>query len=189
LTRALSGGFAAALAEAHVDAFPLIELQFASGTDYLCGLDHAVTWNGNTYIGTAGVMSIQSMQETAGTAQGLQIQISAAPTANLALALNERVQGRPIILRLAVIDASGAVQVDPNVWAGLMDTMPIDDSGSNPVISITAEHMLAVWDRSRPVRYTDAQQQALYPGDRCCEFVAALADAQIVWPGKAFFAV
>lgn len=189
MTRALAGAFSTALQANRLAAFALVDLGFSSGTDYICTLAHDVVYGGNTYIAGAGVLQIASVTETAGSAQGLQIQIAGAPSANLALALNERVQGRPVTMRMAVIDAAGALQVDTNVWSGLMDTMAIDDSGEQPVVTITAEHMLAIWDRARPVRYTDAQQQVLYAGDRCCEFVADLAERQIVWPGKAFFAV
>ena len=188
MTRALTSPFAAALAGAHVTAFPLIELGFASGTDYVCGLAHDVTWSGNTYSAAQGLISIEALEETAASAQGLRILLAGAPGANVALALQEKVQGRPVTVRLAVLDAAGALQVDTNVWQGLMDTMQIDDNASHCVVSITAEHMLAVWDRPRPARYTDAAQQALYPGDRGLEYVAAVAEAQIVWPGKEFFA-
>lgn len=189
MTRALGTPFSTALQANRLAAFALLDLGFTSGTDYVCTLAHDVSYGGNTYIAGYGVLNIAAVTETAGSAQGLQIQIAGAPAANLALALTERVQGRPITMRMAVLDAAGALQVDDNVWAGLMDTMAIDDSGDQPVVTITAEHMLAVWDRARPVRYTDAQQQALYPGDRCCEFVVDLAERQIVWPGKAFLAV
>lgn len=189
MTRALSTAFSTALQANRLAAFVLLDLGFSSGTDYVCTLAHDVIYNGNTYVASMGVLSVASVTETGGSVQGLQIQIAGAPQANLAIALSERVQGRPITMRLAVLDAAGALQVDTNVWSGLMDTMQIDDSGDQPIVTITAEHMLAVWERARPVRFTDAQQQALYPGDRCCEFVADLAERQIVWPGKAFFAV
>lgn len=187
MTRSVTTGFAAALAQNRLNAFVLLELGFTSGTDYICSLAHDVSYSGNTYIAAYGVVQIEAIEETAGSAQGLQVQITGAPAANISLALTERVQGRPITARMAVIDAAGVMHVDTNVWSGLMDTMAIDDSAAGPIITITAEHMLAVWDRPRPVRYTDAQQQALYPGDRSCEYVAALAEAQIVWPGREFF--
>ena len=189
MTRALASGFSTAIQSARLSAFALLEFGFASGTDYVCTLGHDVVYGGNTYVAINNVLSIAPVIETGSSAQGLQITIAGSPSANVAIALNERVQGRPVTLRMAVIDAAGALQVDTNVWSGLMDTMALDDSGEQPIVTITAEHMLTVWERARPVRYTDAQQQALYPGDRCCEFVADLAERQIVWPGKAFFAV
>lgn len=185
----LTSGFTTAMAAGTVRPFPLIDLQFSSGTDYLCGLDHPVVYGGNTYTPAYGVMQIQAIEETAASAEGLQITIMSAPTANIALALTERVQGRPMTLRMALIDDTGTLQVDPNVWSGEMDTLAIDERSGTPVVTLTAESMFAVWDRSRPVRYTNAQQQILYPGDRGLEYVETMAEAPIVWPGKAFFAV
>lgn len=187
MTRALSASFADALQAGHVNVFPLVEIGFASGTAYLAGLDHSVAYGGNTYAAALGLLGIDPMDETEASVQGLRISIAGALSSNIATALTERVQGRPITVRLAVIDAAGALQVDANVWSGAMDTMQIEDSPDGATVVIQAEHALALWDKPRPLRYTDAAQQALYPGDKCCEFVASLAEAQIVWPGKAFF--
>jgi hypothetical protein len=77
--------------------------------------------------------------------------------------------------------------VDANVWSGTMDTLSIDDGTDSAVVTLTAEHKMATWDRPLPRLYTDAQQQALYAGDRGLEYVAALENASIVWPGKEFF--
>ncbi len=187
MTRALSTGFTTAIAASHVNIFPLIEIGFASGTTYLCGLDYTVVYGGNTYSPALGLMSLQPMDETESTAQGLSLTIGGVLSSSISLALSENPQGRPITVRLAVVDSSGALQVDANVWSGTMDMLTVEDRPDGAVVTLTAEHMRALWDRARPLRYTDAAQQALYPGDKCCEFVASLAEAQIVWPGKAFF--
>lgn len=187
MTRSLTTGFSTAIQQPHVNIFPLVDLMFASGANYLCGLDHAVTWNGNTYAAALGLLGIDEIQETADSAAGLRLTISGVKPAALALALTERVQGRSIVLRMAAVDAAGALQVDANCWSGLMDTMSIDDSGGNAVITITAEHVMSTWDRPRTTRYTDAAQQALYPGDLGLQYVAQLEEATIVWPDKTFF--
>lgn len=187
MSRALSGGFTTAIAAGHVNLFPLIELQFASGTDYICGLDHDVAYGGNTYLAAGGCIGIDSISETSLQTEGLKITLAGAPSANVALVLGEKVQGRPCTVRLAVVDGAGALQVDDNVWSGLMDTMMLEDSPDQCLAVITAEHMLAVWDRPRVVRYTDAQQQALYPGDLGLQYIEEMAEASIVWPGKEFF--
>lgn len=187
MTRSLSGGFTTAIALGSLGAFPLIELQFASGTDYICGLDHDVSYGGNTYLAAGGCVSIERIAETASQTEGLQIGLVGSPAANVALVLSEQVQGRLCVVRLAVIDGAGALQVDENVWTGLMDTMALQDSPTACWASITAEHMLAVWDRPRVVRYTDAQQQALYSGDLGFQYVEEMAEASLVWPGKEFF--
>lgn len=187
MSRGNTSGFAAAIAQARLSAFPLVELQFATGTDYLAGVDFEVTYGGNVYMPALGLLSIEPIEETAQTAQGLRIMVRGSSTANVALALSEKVKGRPVSMRLAVIDSAGAMHVDSNVWSGMMDTLTLDDSGEAPQVVIAAEHMLATWERARPIRYTDAQQKALHPGDLACEFVAALTDAQIVWPSAQFF--
>lgn len=189
MTRALTGGFAAALAASHVNPFPLIELQFASGTDYICGLAHDVIYGGNTYLAAGGCIGIERIAETGTQTEGLRIALVGSTAANVALVLSEKVQGRICVVRLAVIDGAGALQVDENVWTGLMDTLSLLDNADGCAVSITAEHMLTTWDRPRPVRHTDAQQQILFPGDLGDQYIEDMAEAAIVWPGKEFFQV
>jgi hypothetical protein len=177
------------MAAAHVNAFPLLELQFASGTDYICGLDHDVVYGGNTYLAAGGCLGLERITETATQTEGLKITLVGSTAANVALALGEKVQGRLAIVRLAMIDSGGALVVDENVWTGLMDVFTLQDDPDNCVAVITAEHMLAVWDRARTIRYTDAQQQILFPGDLGLQYVEEMADANIVWPSLEFFKV
>jgi hypothetical protein len=188
MTRALAGGFTTAIALPHVNVFPLLEIQFASGTDYICGLDHDVTYGGNTYLAAGACLGIDQIVETATTAEGLRISLAGSRSADVSLALGEKIQGRTVKIRLAVLDA-GTVVADENVWTGLGDTMTLQDDAENCVVVLTAEHMMAVWDRPRPVRYTDAQQQKLFPGDLGLQYIEDMAESQIVWPGKEFFQI
>jgi hypothetical protein len=122
-------------------------------------------------------------------AQGLRIQISGVPASAIAIALGEVVQGRTATLRLALLDATRTLQVDANVWSGYMDTLSVDDQTGQATVEIAIEHKMATWDRARPRLYTDAQQQALFPGDRGLEYVADLENATLVWPTKEAFKV
>lgn len=185
--RNLTSGFIAAIQAGHVQPFPLLQLDFSSGTEYWCTLDHDVVYGGNTYTALAGALAVDVIEETASSAQGLRITIAAAKESNLALAMEELMQGRAITVRLAVVDSAGAVQVDDAVWKGRIDYPAIEDGERSSVIVINAEHQMAAWDRARPVRYTDAAQQALYPGDLGCQYVAAATEATIVWPTREFF--
>lgn len=186
-SRSLSSGFAAALASAAVQPFPLLDLMFSSGPAYLCGIDYAVTYAGNTYTPALGLMGIEVIKETASSAQGLAITLSGVSSGALAMALAEQVQGRSLVLRMAIIDATGTLLVDANAWSGLMDVMTISDGTDSATIQLTAEHIMGTWDRPRSVLYTDAQQQVLYPGDLGLQYVAQVAQASIVWPDKSFF--
>lgn len=218
MSRGITDQLASAFASGAIQPFWLLELGFTSGTDYFAGLDHDVDALGHTYTRGLGVMSISPIEDTGDSVQGLQVQVAGALSANIALALTERVQGRPIVLRSGLVvqasearwvDSSGIFRswvtstgapatwgtdgptllIDPNVWAGTMDTLTIDGRDDSMVVTISAEHPLATWDRPRPVRYTHAQQQLMHPGDLGLEYVASLAEKQIVWPGKAFFKV
>jgi hypothetical protein len=185
--RALTSGFAAALQLPHVRTFPLVEIGFTSGTQYLCGLDFAVTWSGNVYSPALGLMKIEPVRETADSYEGLRIDIAGVSSSSIALALGERMQGRPLTLRMALLDATDTLQVDANVWSGLMDTPTFSDGIDSAVVTLVAEHRMATWDRPRTKRYTDAQLQTDFPGDLGLIYVAQLEQQRIVWPKAEFF--
>lgn len=185
--RNLTSGFAAAVAAGHVQPFPMIELGFSSGTQYLCGLDFAVTWSGNTYLPALGLLNIEPVQETGDSFQGLRIEISGVQSSQLASALSEPMQGRPVTLRLGAVDATNTLQVDSNVWSGLLDAPEIEDGPTAAKITLIAEHRMATWDRPRVRRYTDAQLQASFPGDLGLQYIAQMEQARIVWPTAEFF--
>ncbi|MFM2056035.1 MAG: hypothetical protein RLY71_420 [Pseudomonadota bacterium] len=186
--RNLGVSFAAALQADHVRLFPLVEIGFASGTQYLCGLDFPVTWSGNTYQPALGLIDIEAIRETAESFEGIKLTISGVTSASLGSAMSERMQGRPLTLRMAVLDAANALQVDINCWSGLMDAPLIsDDPNGSATVTLVAEHRMATWDRPRTKRYTDAQLQADFPGDLGLQYIAQMEQQRIVWPRAEFF--
>lgn len=188
-TRNVSSNFVTAISGAHVHVFPLVEIGFASGTQYLCGLDHAVPWNGNSYSAALGLMQIEPVKEKGSSYEGLKVTIAGVTSGSLALALTEKMQGRTITLRLAALDAGNALQVDANCWSGLLDTPVITDGPDGATVTLQAEHRMATWDRPRVKRYTDATLQKDYPGDLGLQYVAEMENKQIVWPSAEFFKI
>lgn len=186
-SRNLASGFVSAITGAHAQVFPLLEIGFGSGTVYLCGLAFAVTWNGNTYQPGLGLMNIAALAETPDSWEGLQVTLGGVTTSSLSLGLAEPMQGRTLILRLAALDAGGALHVDSHVWSGLMDAPVISDGADGASVTLRAEHKMATWDRPRVKRYTDAQLQADHPGDLGLQFVAEMEQKRIVWPSAEFF--
>lgn len=185
--RNLLSGFATALQQPHVKLFPLVEIGFDTGTQYLCGLAFAVSWSGNTYLPALGLLNIEPIRETAESFEGIKVTVSGISSASLGSFLAEKVQGRPLTLRMAVIDATNTLLVDSNVWSGLMDTPLISDGRDAATITLVAEHRMATWDRARTKRYTDAQLQADYPGDLGLQYIAQMEQQRIVWPKAEFF--
>ena len=41
--------------------------------------------------------------------------------------------------------------------------------------------------RGNPGAYSDADQKALYPGDRAFDLAVSLSDQPVTWPAKAWF--
>jgi hypothetical protein len=179
--------FSTALAGSHVNLFPLLEIGWTSGTQYLCGLDFAVTWSGNTYSPALGLIGIEPITETGSSWEGLQITLAGVSSTSIALGLAEPMQGRPITLRLAALDGSNNLQVDANCWSGQLDAPVLSDGPQGATLVLRAEHRMANWDRPRTRRYTDAQLQKDYPGDLGLQYVAEMENKRIVWPSAAFF--
>ena len=78
---------------------------------------------------------------------------------------------------------ASAVGIGLWLWAGLMDTMEVVD-GPEPRVALSCESRLVDLERAEVRRYTDADQQAEYPGDRFFEFVPALQEAEIRLPTR-----
>lgn len=183
---ALDAPTRAALAAAHVTSFLLVEMGFDSGTVYLTTSPHDVTWSGHTYQAAQGIGSIEPITETDAEARGLAFTLSAVPQSAIAGALTEPVQGRPVLVRLAVVDG-GTLRVDPNVWSGRFDQMTIEDSAGAAQIRVTAEHAMIAWQQARGTLFSDQDQRQIDASDLFFEYAAKMAEATIVWPNKSFF--
>lgn len=185
----LSAEFLTAVDRPHVTMLLLLEVYLDAGTQYLASTPHDVTWSGNTYVAAQGIGTVEPTTETDSEARGLTFTLSAAASANLAGAFEE-VQGRAIILRLAIVDETTnppTLRVDPNAWTGTLDVTTIDDNPANPVIRFTAEHSMLAWQQPPGQLFSHQQQLLDDPGDLFFEHTAALTEATLVWPDKSFF--
>jgi hypothetical protein len=139
--------------------------------------------NGETFVGAGALIAISEYEETAALdAKGLTFTLSGIESSILSLALAEPYQGRICNLYLAAMDDAG-VLVSPSylLFSGLMDTMSIEEAGETCTVSVTAESRMVILTRAKERRYTNEDQKAQYPDDRGLEYVAGMADKQIVW--------
>lgn len=185
MSRGVSAGFNTATAAPHVVQFPLVEMQLATGTLYICGAAHDVAWNGNLYLSARGLGQIEQIEENESEIRGLAFVLQGVTPDIIALAMSDQSQGRPVIVRMVVLNGT-TLEVDANVWTGRVDLMQIVD-GAEPAVRVTAEHRLVAWQNPQPVRFSDADQQRLFPGDRFFEHAEATANATLVWPSRQFF--
>lgn len=184
--RNLPGSFATNISAAHVTSIALVRLDLDGGTQYLTDAPHDIEWDGQTWVSLFGIGSVSEITETESEIKGLQFTISGVPTSQIALALTERVQGRPCSVLLATLSGT-TLAVDPNVWTGALDVMTITREGGEATITVTAEHPLARWDQANLLRFSHEDQQRLYPGDMFFEYAEKMAGATITWPAAAFF--
>lgn len=185
--RTIAAPAAVALASGRVALVLLVEMQLSS-TIRLASSAATINWGGQDWIGAGSLGSIEEVADVTGEHKPLRFVLSGVPAANLAIALQEPIRDRPCIVRMAVLDPDTHAVLDaPIVWTGTLDQMPVTMSGETCTISVTAEHAGAAYARPKPLRYTDADQQRLYPGDTSLRFVVSQAQHQDVWPAASYF--
>jgi len=186
MTRALTAGVQTAATSEVARPFLAVELDFSSGftransTDRLLSFD---TGSGvQNFLGTGNLGRVGPAQEgTELQPYSLTLALSGVNPAHLSIALGEHYQGRAAKIWLGFLDANHAVIADPVLlFHGRMDDMPII-LGETAEVAVNVESRLADWERPRISRYTDAEQQQLFPGDRGLEFVSATVEKELVW--------
>jgi hypothetical protein len=178
---------AAALAAQNLRPLLLGEFYFDSGITYVCNASQNFDWNGNTYMGAAKVGRIDPVEEGSEVKMyGISLTLSGIPLERMAIALNEKYQGRKCIIRLALLNADYQIIADPVViFRGRIDQQKIK-LGKVGSITITVESRLADWDRARVGRFNNEDHQARVPGDRFFEYVPQMVERALNWgvPGS-----
>jgi hypothetical protein len=180
----------AALAAGDVVVVQLVELQFPSGTVALNTSNWHLVWGGVTYLGAYGLGSVSPVKDSPGEIQGISFTLSGGDSSSIALALDAatEVQGTPAIIRPAILDTTTFQILDaPIDWAGTLDTMSIEEDNNQATISATAESAAVDLLRGNLSTYSDADQQAMFPGDLAFQFVVSQVDQPVVWPAREYF--
>jgi len=188
--KSVSPAFVTALAGPAPIVAQLVAMYFVSGVIALNSMNRDVDFGGLTYKGAAGLGEISAIKDSAGSeVQGLQFSMSGVASENLALALADAtvVQGTRVVIRLALIGDDGAVIDAPVDWDGYLDTMPISADGQTCTITATAESSAVDLLRGNAMTNSNADQQALYPGDRSMEYIVSQDGVPVVWPTKQFY--
>lgn len=160
----------------------LAELDFPSGMVRVHSGVGEVIFNTNTYLGVGQLGKISTLEETAELrSSGFTLELSGIDPALLAISLNDDVQGRDAKIWLAFLDENHQIISDPvGPWLGRMDNLE-GELGETATLQLNVENRMADWERPRIRRYTDADQQAEYPGDKGFEFVNQMQEKEIPW--------
>ena len=173
-----------ALASSHVQFIAFIECDFLSGVQRYTTCGYSLNWNGYSWLGLGGIVSISEIKETAELeAVGVKLEISGAPLATLSLALQEKPQGRSAKIWFAVFDSDTGLLVDSPMaeYVGRMDTLSIARGDSSCTIAVNVESRMSDFARPAAGRLTDADQQRRHPGDKFFEFVPQFAERELVF--------
>ena len=167
---------------------PLVQLlEVRLGTTlYLTTAGVPLEWDGRTWqpIGLA----IDTVGHTAGgEIDQLAFVLPGVTSDQLALALSEPVEGKVVRVYDALVEpATGAVVDTVLAWAGTLNVPSLED-GPTAAVSWTAEHRAVQAMRPKPSRYTNDEQQRLYPGDTSLDFDPATDAAALAWPAASYF--
>lgn len=183
--RDLTGGVLTASTAGVVRPVLLLDLILDSGTVRLNNSDRNFTVGGNLYLGVARLGAVSSVEDTAQLQSSvLKMSLSGIGPQFLTQLMAENYQGRTANLYLALLDSGYRVIDDPTlIFRGIIDQVSVS-VGEAAVISMTAQNELARWETPRIRRYTDADQQSIYPGDTGLRWVTAATEREIYW-GKA----
>ena len=188
--RAISTELATALSAGTAVLVTLLKLEFPSATIALNSSNWTLEYGGTTYLGAAGLGTINAVNDTPGELAGLQAELLPLDSSLIALALDDanEVQGSVVTLSTAILDSTTyqilGVERD---WTGYADTMPISEDGEKVTIGLTAESKGVDLLRGHPLTYSDADQRSLYSEDRAFEYVVDQADQPVVWPQREWF--
>lgn len=145
----------------------------------------SLTWGGYTWQGSG--IAITAVQDDANEFVGLTFSLPGATQTQLALAFDEDVEGATVRVYDAWLDPDTAQVADAVLaWSGSLETPQIED-GPIATVAVQAEHRGAIAVRAKPSRYTNDEQQRLYPGDTCLNFDPATDAAPLTWPAASFF--
>jgi hypothetical protein len=182
MSRTLTAGVQTAIAQPNLVALLFVELDFASGFLRLTTAGHNVTWNSQTWTGVGLLGAVESIREDTGLqANGVKLTLSGVDPQVISIALQQAYQGRPAKIWVAFVNDAGAIIADPlQIFGGRMDNMNVSD-GQTAAVVLNLENELAAWDRPRVRRFTDADQQAEYPGDLGMQFVTEAANRTLTW--------
>lgn len=162
----------------------LIEIEL-DVTLYLTTAGLPLVWAGQTWQAIG--LAVGPVENEVGEFQSLVFTLPAVSPEQLAIALQEDVEGRTVRIYDALVDpATGVVAMAVPAWTGALDVPSVQD-GPVASMSINAEHRGSLALRPRPVRYTNDEQQRLYPGDTCLAFDPATDAAPMVWPAASYF--
>lgn len=169
-----------------VKPFYLVAIQFTSGMFYAWTGINTLVWNSIDWEGLGDLAGVSAITQTADlTAEGITVSLSGIPSGDVSSAISDVATYLTVDVWLKFLDSSNAVIVDPvHVFSGHVDVPTVQDDGATATISITAENDLLILSQSSQRRYTNDDQQIIYPTDNGFQYVPTVQAWNGAWGGK-----
>lgn len=183
MSRSLTSEMASAVTADLVRPILLVQCAFDSGNLNLWNGIGDLTVGSVDYVGAGTLLSVGEISETSElAANGLNVALSGVTEPLISKARDEDYQGRELTVLMGAMDATNSVIADPVIiFSGFMDTMVINDGAETATIQVAVENRLIEFERTRVRRYTAEDQKIDFPADKGLEFVAEMAEKEIVW--------
>jgi hypothetical protein len=186
MSRSLGGGLVSELTAATLRPFLLFEGVFASSTLRLWTGVGDLSWNGFTWLGNGWIEGFSNFTENNEIRTGgVDIVLSGVPAALVSLILTEARHDSRGSVYLGSFNSSGAIASSPYLlFEGALSAPRIDDSGDATQVVLSYEDDLIMLARSKELRWNNESQQAIFPGDKGFEYVAAIQKWTGFWGAK-----
>lgn len=183
MSRPLTSGMQAAIAAPKMNPFLLFEATLADNSvvRYWTGRG-TIQWNGFNWLGTGQLIKITAVQETVDLkTQDVTVSVNGVPTSMVTLVEQSLRNGKPGVVRIGALDDDGNIIASPRVWfRGKLDGAQTDETDlENPVCNLRYSDDLAGLRVPNERRFTLAQHQEDYSGDRFLELMPVAQDRVI----------
>lgn len=184
--RALSAELITRIQAGTVRPALFIYADFPSGAKLYWTGTEPIEWDGETWLGGGAAIGFETFSETVDTAaRGMRARINGVDLAFAEALTAEAYQGRAIAIYLGFFNAAenNLEVMEGALWQGSMDTDELEAGKDSISLVISAEHHLTDLLRKRGYRYTDADQQALYPsgGDTGLNKIPYIQELAVPW--------
>lgn len=186
MTRVVSVLNQAALDLRDVVMFIAVDLDFPTGHVYVHDGIGTYSFGGHDYLGVGKFGGVEVAEESLEViAKPVTLSLSGVDSEIIATAMdNDVYQGRDVVIYLGLVNKNTLALVDTpeTLWEGRMDQMSIKFGANEASVTLNCEHRLR--REPRIARYTDADQQISYPGDRFFDYVGKIPGFAGNWGGR-----
>lgn len=165
--------------------FVAVALDFASGVVRAHDGAGSITIGGNEFTGVGNFGGVELTEETVEIiARGIKLRLSGVDNSLLTTALTENYQGRSATVYLGFLnmETNALIDTPETLWEGRMAQMTISLGKTTGTLELSCEHRLR--REPRIARYTHADQQLAYSGDRFFDLVAKIPGFQGTWGAR-----